>query len=213
MKPETSIEPCRQTILVIEDDTGVRETIANLLEFNGYQVETSATGTSGMELVQKLLPDLIICDIMMGDTDGYTVLRKLQSDPKTGQIPFIFLTARAELDDMRRGMRLGADDYITKPFNNDDLLESIALRFRKATKTNENQPIIPDNIAQRIVLLTTREKEIIRLFCEGLNCKAISERLFLSFHTVDSHRKNIARKLGVGNISGIVGFAYQYKLI
>lgn len=202
----------KQLILVIEDDTGVRETIANLLEFNGYSVTTASGGKTGIDLALKLQPDLIVCDVMMGDTDGYAVVEALQSDCNTAQIPFIFLTARTELEDIRKGMRLGADDYITKPFNNSDLLESISLRFRKSSKMTTPVAAVPDEVVEKISRLTHREKEIIQLFCEGLSCKAISERLFLSFHTIDSHRKNIARKLGVNNISGIVGFAFQYKL-
>lgn len=202
----------KQNILVIEDDTGVRETIANLLEFNGYSVSTATGGKLGIDMARNQMPDLIICDVMMADTDGYAVVEALQSDCNTAQIPFIFLTARTELDDIRKGMRLGADDYITKPFNNSDLLESIALRFRKSSKVPASVTPIPEEVAEKIARLTHREKEIIQLFCEGLSCKAISEKLFLSFHTIDSHRKNIARKLGVNNISGIVGFAFQNKL-
>ena len=118
-------------ILIIEDHADVRENTADLLELNGYRVASSADGPSGLELAQKFQPDLIICDIMMPGMDGYEVLKTLQKDAATGRIPFIFLTAKTEKEDLRRGMNMGADDYLTKPFEEVELLEAIEARLKK----------------------------------------------------------------------------------
>src|SRR5579859_2611204 len=118
-------------ILVIEDDFDLCQNIASILKLGRYYVLTSNTGKLGVELAQRNLPDLILCDIMMPELDGYGVLHLLGNDPATANIPFIFLTSKTELRDFRKGMNLGADDYITKPFDGDELLNVIELRLKK----------------------------------------------------------------------------------
>ena len=124
-------------ILLIEDNLEVRENTAEILELSGYEVLTAENGKVGVQLAQLHDTDLIICDIMMPELDGYGVLRILNKDPDTAQIPFIFLTAKAEMSDMRRGMNLGADDYLTKPFDEVELLDAIELRLAKYVKSQE----------------------------------------------------------------------------
>lgn len=119
-------------ILLIEDNTDVRETTAEILELARYVVLTAENGKEGVRIAQNELPDLIVCDIMMPELDGYGVLHMLGKDPSTAQIPFIFLTAKTEKSDHRKGMSLGADDYLTKPFENTELLNAIEVRLKKS---------------------------------------------------------------------------------
>lgn len=119
-------------ILIIEDNTDVRETTAEILELARYQVLTAENGKVGVRIAQSELPDLIICDIMMPELDGYGVLHMLGKDSSTADIPFIFLTAKTEKSDLRKGMSLGADDYLTKPFENTELLNTIEVRLKKS---------------------------------------------------------------------------------
>ena len=102
-------------ILLIEDDIVLRENTAELLELSGYKVETASNGRAGIEVAKKYLPNLIVCDIMMPELDGYGALESLSKNDSTKYIPFIFLSAKTERKDVRKGMDLGADDYITKP--------------------------------------------------------------------------------------------------
>lgn len=118
-------------ILVIEDEHAVRTNIKTLLEEEGYKVYCTADGEDGVTLALEILPCLIICDVMMPGIDGYEVLRRLSARKKTASIPFIFLTAKVEKDDLRLGMQLGADDYIFKPFKAEDLLKAIETRLKK----------------------------------------------------------------------------------
>ena len=118
-------------VLLIEDNREVRENTAEILELADYEVSTAENGKRGVELAKSINPDLIICDIMMPELDGFGVLRILSKNPETSSIPFIFLTAKTEKSDMRKGMNLGADDYITKPFEEDELLEAIETRMKK----------------------------------------------------------------------------------
>lgn len=118
-------------ILLIEDNPEVRENTSEILSLANYEVITAENGKIGVELAQKEKPDLIICDIMMPELDGFGVLHILSKKPETARIPFIFLTAKAEKTDIRKGMNLGADDYLTKPFDDTDLMNAIEARFRK----------------------------------------------------------------------------------
>jgi CRP-like cAMP-binding protein len=118
-------------IAVIEDNAEMRENVKEILELADYEVVTAENGKKGVELIKKELPDLILCDIMMPELDGYGVLYMVSKNVKTASIPFIFLTAKTEKEDFRKGMNLGADDYITKPFEESELLNSIERRLRK----------------------------------------------------------------------------------
>ena len=121
-----------KTILIIEDNPEVRENTAEILELAGYQVVQAANGKAGVELAQRSRPDLIICDIMMPVLDGYGVIHLLNKHPETASIPFIFLTAKSERMDFRKGMEMGADDYISKPFDDIELLNAIESRLKKS---------------------------------------------------------------------------------
>jgi len=118
-------------ILIVEDNPDIRENTEEILLLANYSVLTAANGKIGVELALKEKPDLIICDIMMPELDGYGVLHILSKKPETAAIPFIFLTAKTERTDIRKGMELGADDYLTKPFDDTELLNAIEARLRK----------------------------------------------------------------------------------
>jgi len=125
-------------ILLIEDNPDMRENTAEILELANYEVHTADNGKEGVRKALSLQPDLIICDIMMPEMDGYGVLRILSKDPHTAGVPFIFLTAKAEGTDMRKGMSMGADDYLTKPFEDIDLLDAIEVRLKKSQVSKQS---------------------------------------------------------------------------
>ncbi|OSY89281.1 transcriptional regulator [Tenacibaculum holothuriorum] len=126
-------------ILLIEDDITLRENTAELLELSDYEVVTASNGKIGVEKAQIELPDIIICDIMMPEMDGYGVIQELSQNTSTQFIPFIFLSAKTERSDVRKGMDLGADDYITKPFTEDELVSAIESRLAKAAILKEQR--------------------------------------------------------------------------
>ncbi len=121
-----------KTILLIEDNNEVRENTAEILELANYKVLQAENGKIGVEIANSNHIDLIICDIMMPFLDGYGVIHLLSNNPKTASIPFIFLTAKSERGDFRKGMEMGADDYITKPFDDVELLKAVESRLKKA---------------------------------------------------------------------------------
>lgn len=120
-----------KTILIIEDNKDVRENTAEILEMANYKVLQAENGKIGVDLAQNAKPDLIICDIMMPVLDGYGVIHLLNKNPETASIPFIFLTAKSERSDVRKGMEMGADDYISKPFDDIELLNAVESRMKK----------------------------------------------------------------------------------
>ncbi|GAB4014397.1 response regulator [Spirosoma migulaei] len=123
-----------KTILLIEDNADIRENTAEILELSGYRVLTAENGKLGVELALADHPDLIICDIMMPVLDGYGVLHIVNKNPDLNGIPFIFLTAKSERVDFRKGMELGADDYLTKPFDDTELLSAVEGRLNRFNK-------------------------------------------------------------------------------
>lgn len=170
-----------KTILLIEDNEEIRENTSEILELDGFNVLTAPNGKIGVELAIENKPDLIICDIMMPILDGYGVLHLLSKNQDTENIPFIFLTAKADRSDFRKGMEMGADDYITKPFDDVELLNAIESRLKKMETLNQKYSRDIKGLDQLIVdaggeielkkLISNREKRIYRkkndIFREG----------------------------------------------
>ncbi len=127
-------------ILIIEDDKNLRINIGQVFEMKGYTVHTANDGIEGLKAVKSVSPDIIICDIMMPGMDGFQVKRKLSEDESLNSIPFIFLTAKAEIKDIREGMNSGADDYIIKPFKSEELVKSVETRLKRITALKETDP-------------------------------------------------------------------------
>ncbi len=153
-------------ILLIEDNLEIRENTAEILELANYDVLTAENGKVGVALAKKELPDIIICDIMMPEMDGYGVIHILSKTPETAHIPFVFLTAKADKTDIRKGMALGADDYITKPFEETELLNAIEVRLNKTSVIHDAFKKIeesPEDQTQKILSLN----ELKELFKEN----------------------------------------------
>ncbi len=121
-------------ILVIEDEPEMRRNLALILRMEGFDALAAENGRIGLETALREKPDLVLCDVMMPELDGYGVLRGLRADPATVGIPFIFLTAKGEKGDQRAGMNLGADDYLTKPVGSQELLEAVTARLQRRTE-------------------------------------------------------------------------------
>jgi signal transduction histidine kinase len=139
-------------ILVIEDDRSVRENLLDLLDAKNFETFGAGNGKTGVELALVHQPDLIICDVMMPELDGFGVLTALRKEPATATIPFIFLTAMTEKTDLRQGMSLGADDYLTKPFTGGELLDAISARLEKQAAIEQQQAQKLDQLRSSITL-------------------------------------------------------------
>jgi len=137
-------------IVLIEDNQDMRENIKEILELADYEVFEAKNGKVGVELIKEVIPDLILCDIMMPELDGYGVLYMVSKNPKTASIPFIFLTAKSERDDFRKGMNMGADDYLTKPFDDTQLLGAIEKRLERIKTFSDKEDISFNNFIKNV---------------------------------------------------------------
>lgn len=146
-----------KNILLIEDDVVLRENTSELLELSNYNVTTASNGKIGLEMARNILPDIIVCDIMMPELDGYGVLEGLAGNDDTKQIPFIFLSAKTERKDVRKGMDSGADDYITKPFEEEELISAIESRLAKAAILKEDKLVAKQQNSEQEELRTLND--------------------------------------------------------
>ena len=137
-----------KTILVIDDNNDIRENTAEILELAGYKTFTAENGKKGVEVATREKPSVIVCDIMMPELDGYGVLHLLRKNPDTQNIPFIFLTAKTERSDFRKGMEMGADDYITKPFEDIELLNAVEIRLKKSEILDQQYASSPQGLTE-----------------------------------------------------------------
>jgi len=186
-------------ILVIEDEPEMRRNLLTILNLEKFQPVGAENGRAGLAAVQRDKPDLILCDVMMPELDGHGVLDALRKDETTAAIPFIFLTARGEKEDLRSGMNLGADDYLTKPVARLDLLEAIHARLLRAEQLAQ-QEFKPDFSSFEPLLklgLTPRVAEALLWVAQGKTNGDIASILGISESTVKKHLLEIFQTLGV----------------
>jgi len=186
-------------ILVIEDEPEMRRNITALLRYYDYEPIAAENGRAGIDAARRGKPDLILCDVMMPELDGHGVLKALQADPSLERIPFIFLTAKGEKEDLRSGMNLGADDYLTKPVANADLVRAIEARLRRSQQQARRE-FKPDFSSTGPLLklgLTTRATETLLWLAQGKTNPDIATILGITESTVKKHVQEIFEKLGV----------------
>ncbi|HEX8310878.1 MAG TPA: response regulator transcription factor [Chthoniobacteraceae bacterium] len=191
-------------LLVIEDQPQMRTNLTLMLQLNGYEVAAAHDGRAGLEAIRTAKPDLILCDVMMPELDGYSVLEALRQDDETAGIPFIFLTAKGDKIEQRTGMRLGADDYLTKPVSESDLLDSVRVRLERVSalerRVRERAATKPDFSSPaplRTLGLTEREAEVLLWVAQGKSSPDIAGILGISDATAKKHVCNILEKLGL----------------
>jgi DNA-binding NarL/FixJ family response regulator len=185
------------TILIIEDQPQMRQRLGRILEMEGYRSLVAADGCGGIDLAIRERPDLIICDIIMPGMNGHDVLRSIRTNITTAATPFIFLTALDEHRDQRAGMNLGADDYLTKPVQIDDLLA--AIRARLSRNPRSTTPDFANSTPLIALGLTAREAEVLLWVAQGKTNLETGTILHLSSGTVRKHLEHIFTKLGVEN--------------
>ncbi len=189
-----------KTILVIEDQPDMRENLVTILTMEGFVALQAPDGRSGLELAEEEKPDLILCDVMMPGMDGHEVLEALRRRPSISGTPFIFLTARGEKHDLRQGMNLGADDYLTKPVSADDLLAAINARLERESKRAIGfAPDFHSAAPLQDLGLTPREAEVLLWVAQGKSNPEIATILGAAENTVRVHLSHVFEKLGADN--------------
>lgn len=186
-------------ILVIEDESEMRRNLLTILKLEKYYAIGAENGRAGIDAARREHPDLIICDVMMPELDGHAVLRELRSDARTAATPFLFLTAKGDRIDVRSGMNLGADDYLTKPVAKDDLLAAISARLQRRDQlaTNEFQPDFTSPQPLLALGVSARVAEVLLWLAQGKTNGEIASILGISESTVKKHVMEIFNALGV----------------
>lgn len=204
-------------ILVVDDDPILRKILENFLTQNGYQVGLAASGDTGLEIFNDFQPDVIVSDVNMPSMNGLEFCRRLRTNPSGQLVPFIFLSGQGELEDRLEGHSSGADDYVTKPFEMKELLAKIERQLERTERIHAEIVRLmqkvkpPTEVAKPKEPLPLTPAEI-RVFWEvvqGWTNKQISEHLFISPRTVQTHLSNILGKLQLDNRSQLVRFAYE----
>ena len=193
-------------ILVIEDEAETLENLVLMLEMEGFKPLSAANGRAGLALARRELPDVILCDVSMPEMDGYGVLESLRADSATVSIPFIFLTAKGDKKDLRTGMNLGADDYLTKPASAEEVLSALSARLDRhrekeqaAMSKVELKPNFDSAKPLEALGLTPREAEVLLWIAQGKSNAEIGTILGCAENTVKVHIARIFEKLGFEN--------------
>ena len=197
-----------KSILIIEDNKDIRENTAEILDLAGYKTFTAENGKLGVELALKEKPDLIICDIMMPVLDGYGVLHLLRKNEATINTPFIFLTAKIERTDFRKGMEMGADDYITKPFEEIELLNAIEIRLKKMAVLEKTYPASETGINE--FLKDVKNAGLIKELAEKYNIEKIGKKLSVY---LEGRRPRFLFYLLKGKVKGFRNHEYGKEYI
>lgn len=183
-------------VIVIEDDMTLLENIEIILEAENFKVFTASDGKKGIKLIEEIIPDVIVSDIMLPDIEGFEILKTIRNNPDLKDLPFLFLTARTDHKDLRYGMNLGADDYLTKPFNAKELVEAIHARLeliRLRKETSSMAEVQEKNIKANDVIFVKDAKGIVNLNIKDIICiNAIGE---YSEVLVTSGKKYTVRKI------------------
>jgi two-component system, OmpR family, response regulator len=207
-------------ILLVEDERNLRNNLTEIIELHGYKVHAAENGADALTLLQTFTPLLIISDIYMPVMNGYNLFKSVQQMPTLKGIPFVFLSARTELDDIRHGMNLGADDYITKPVKAKDLIGCINMRIQRVDYLKLNTagagtttPIAEStqHCTEILAMFSKAEMRVFKLLAENKNSVQIGHELFLSYKTVQNHRANMARKLGLNGNNALLEKAIYCK--
>jgi DNA-binding NarL/FixJ family response regulator len=207
-------ESHKKKLLLVDDDPNLILLVKDYLEFRGYQVTTARNGVEALENLSQNIPDMIICDVMMPEMDGYALVEQIRRDSRLDWIPILFLSAKGQSQDRIKGLNQGADVYMVKPFEPEELAAQVESSLQQATrlmghgKGNETPKI---NLG-REVGLTPTELKVVGLVAQGLANKEIAEFLTVSQRTVESHVSNMLNKTGLHNRTELARWALENNM-
>ncbi len=203
-------------LLLVDDDPNLILLVKDYLEFQGYEVMAANDGQEALELLDIYTPDMIICDIMMPEMDGYTLITKVRQNPRINWIPVMFLSAKGQSQDRVKGLNTGADVYMIKPFEPEELVAQVASSLRQANrllrfshKVLEDSPHlqVPSNVE-----LTPTELKVVHWVSQGMANREIAEKLNVSQRTIESHVSNMLNKTNLHNRTELARWAIQSNL-
>ncbi len=215
MTENTENEP--KKLLLIDDDPNLILLVQDYLEFRGYAVITAENGREALDILKEEIPDMIICDVMMPEMDGYTFVKNLRENPHTEWIPVLFLSAKGQSQDRVKGLNTGADVYMVKPFEPEELVAQVESTLKQASrllerpmKRSSQDPklLVPDTVE-----LTPTQVKVVQLVARGLSNREIAEIMNVSQRTIESHVSNMLAKTSLHNRTELARWAIETKKI
>lgn len=215
MTENTEIE--QKKLLLIDDDPNLILLVQDYLEFRGYAVITAENGREALDILKEEIPDMIICDVMMPEMDGYAFVKNVRENPRTEWIPVLFLSAKGQSQDRVKGLNTGADVYMVKPFEPEELVAQVESTLKQASrllerpmKRSSQDPklLVPDTVE-----LTPTEVKVVQLVARGLSNREIAEVMNVSQRTIESHVSNMLAKTSLHNRTELARWAIETKKI
>jgi len=190
-------------LLLIDDDPNLILLVKDYLEFRGYEVVTAENGREALEILEQDVPDMIICDVMMPEMDGYSLVKHVREDSRTSWIPVLFLSAKGQSQDRVKGLNTGADVYMVKPFEPEELVAQVESSLKQASRMMQHQTKGVDN-GPKIqvpfdVELTPTELKVVQFVARGMANREIADELNVSQRTIESHVSNMLGQTGLHN--------------
>ncbi|WP_202225292.1 response regulator transcription factor [Okeania sp. KiyG1] len=207
----------QRRLMLVDDDPNLILLVKDYLEFRGYQVTTAENGREALEKLENEIPELIICDVMMPEMDGYTLVQHIRENPATEWIPVLFLSAKGQSQDRVKGLNTGADVYIVKPFEPEELVAQVESSLKQASRLIKHQNSgVPSSNGPKIkvrrnVELTPTELKVVQLVAQGMANRDIAEMMEVSQRTIESHVSNMLGKTGLHNRTELARWAIESK--
>jgi DNA-binding NarL/FixJ family response regulator len=204
----------QKKLLLIDDDPNLILLVKDYLEFRGYEVVTAENGREALEVLEKQTPDMIICDVMMPEMDGYSLVSAIRSDSKTSWIPVLFLSAKGQSQDRVKGLNIGADVYMVKPFEPEELVAQVESSLKQASRLIQHKDSKGGEGSPKIqvpfdVELTPTELRVVQFVARGMANREIAQELNVSQRTIESHVSNMLGKTGLHNRTELARWAIE----
>ena len=203
-------------LLLIDDDPNLILLVKDYLEFRGYNVDTAENGREALEVLDNVVPDMIICDIMMPEMDGYSLVKHIREEPTTNRIPVLFLSAKGQSQDKVKGLNEGADVYMSKPFEPEELVAQVESSLKQIKRWEQGRPKglgdgptihVPHNVE-----LTPTELKVVQLVAKGMANREIAKQLNVSQRTIESHVSNMLNKTSLNNRTELARWAIESSM-
>ncbi len=203
-------------LLLIDDDPNLILLVKDYLEFRGYNVDTAENGREALEVLDQIVPDMIICDVMMPEMDGYALVKHIRDEPTTNRIPVLFLSAKGQSQDRVKGLNEGADVYMSKPFEPEELVAQVESSLKQIKRWEQGRPkgldgeptiVVPHNVE-----LTPTELKVVQLVAKGMANREIASQLNVSQRTIESHVSNMLNKTSLNNRTELARWAMESSM-
>ncbi|TAF49512.1 MAG: DNA-binding response regulator [Oscillatoriales cyanobacterium] len=207
----------QKRLLLVDDDPNLILLVKDYLEFRGYEVSSADNGRIALEQLQEELPDLIICDVMMPEMDGYTFVEHVREEPRTSWIPVIFLSAKGQSQDRIKGLNTGADVYMVKPFEPEELIAQVESSLAQAARLTARK-VLGNDTAPPLqvrpgVELTPTELKVVQWVARGMANREIAVEMKVSQRTIESHVSNMLGKTGLHNRTELARWAIESDMV